>query len=145
MTEDEFTSEDKMRVLRRLRLQFARAHAIEERRQAGGAGAALSVSFLPRAAQAGEIRLSRGMIADDDPLVMIDFEPDSTGIAVTVSAIGAARAEELADKEARLVSNNGKVDYAFRFDAIGVARFRLSGDPQTTGSLTGGFQVLHDG
>lgn len=139
MTDDTFTPAELALAARRLRTCFALGLAEAEETLAKQAGAAPSpireTRFDLLAARKSGSSLPPDPVPDDELGLQVGFAPDATGIAVTIEAIGMARADELAGVAGWLSAGDGIVDYAFTFDNAGIARFRLSRDPEVIDCL----------
>ena len=141
MAKTNLTQEDLNRVAANIDTRFSITLANLERARADAAPSFQSFRFAALAARAGGMRLPPRIPSTNDSLVAVEFQPDTTGIAVTVAAEGMLRVRQVRQREARLVSDNGIVDYAFRFDARGQAAFRLSNDQDVVDALLAGFTI----
>lgn len=100
------------------------------------------VTFRPLAAAPKDETLPKEVAADEDRLMSIGYTLHETGIAVKVKAVGFARSNAVRKRPARFVSQDGKIDYLFRFDVHGVAEFQLTREAHVLEALRGTVLVL---
>ena len=127
-------------VRNRLAVALARARADVEEEEAPHA--VRRIRFELMAAEGGLRRLPRTVVstAEDEPLEA-RFERLGEALQVSLAAVGAPAVRRLRERMASLVSHDKRVDYSFRFDKRGQARFRLSGEAEIENSLSDGFDV----
>lgn len=145
MTDDTFTPAELALAALRLRTSFALGLAEMEETLAEKTRSAPAplreTRFELMAARSGGASLPLDPVPDDDLGLQVGFALDATGIAVTVEALGADRAEDLAGVTGWMSTVNGIVSYRFTFDNAGVAAFRLSRDPAVIESLAAAFTI----
>ncbi|MDD2870009.1 hypothetical protein [Neomegalonema sp.] len=118
-------------------LTRARAEAVEEPSRATPE----RIVFTIMAAASGARELPPSLSSTKGALLQAFFSRSEEGIGVTLKALGVPAIRRLRNHPMRLVSADGRVDYSFRFDALGQARFRLSLGAEA--SLVEGFGVDH--
>lgn len=129
------------RVKRRLELLLARAVARQEFAAVVPTSIAHRALFIPLAASSGSVAIYGEMTADDDSLLKIKIEAANTEILITIGAIGFVRTNILRNKTASLRSEDGEVNFAFRFDSGGRAEFALTKSNFVEEALSHGFAI----
>jgi hypothetical protein len=117
----------------------ARALAEHEMRTSG---AAEQTNFAPHyqitllAASPGEtIALPKSEVTAEGGNLGITFEEREDGLKVTLQLRGYAALQAHGGREARLVSSNGAIDYAFRFSRQGTGICLLADAPEVREGL----------
>ncbi|MEM1129017.1 MAG: hypothetical protein AAGH83_00695 [Pseudomonadota bacterium] len=129
-------------IIARLNVKFARAHAVLDDILNETGGSAELLEFVPMAAKAGTASLPEETMADGDDNLAVAISPAKGVIEVTISALGFARAEEVAGRHANFRSHDGALDYDFRFDTTGTARLTLADSPSVRAGILSGWQIL---
>jgi hypothetical protein len=88
------------------------------------------------AAAGSTVTLPRGEVVVPGGGLTIAFEEGQGGIRVRLQLKGYAALRSNADRQARLVSSNGAIDYAFRFGRSGGAVCVLAGSPEVREGLS---------
>lgn len=99
------------------------------------------ISFTLMAAFDGERRLPRELRSTGGAPMIAAFSPLEDGLEVALMALGAPAIQSLRRQTAQIVSADGRVDYRFRFDALGQANLRLSA--QSRESLASDFEIVY--
>lgn len=129
------------RIARRLELLIARASARHEHGLAAPIVPNFVAQYLPMAAAAGQLNIYGEMAAQNDTLLRISLESDAPEILVKVWSIAFARTNAIRNRLARLITQDGVVDFEFRFDGQGRAEFRLSQTENVEQALAKQFRI----
>ncbi len=129
------------RIARRLELLLARAGARYEHSAAVPRVPNFIAEYMPMAAASGQINIYGEMAAQNDTLLRVNLTSDTPEIIVKVWSIAFARTNAIRNRSARLITQDGVVDFEFRFDGQGRAEFRLGQTEDIEQALSRQFRI----
>ncbi|MDW3184286.1 hypothetical protein [Roseobacter sp.] len=128
-------------LVARLNVKFAQAHAeLDEHLNDLGTHTEV-LAFVPMAAKTSDTSLPAETTSPDDDNMVVKLQAEGNSLRLSIESLGFTRAQEVAGRFANVRSQDGLLNYDFRFDKMGCGSVLLADTPDVRRALMSGWQI----